>query len=61
MREKKYKVLEDNRVLASNMSFEMAIVFIKGYENTYYNQPLNLTIREEELFLRVSNDEGYQE
>lgn len=58
MEEKKYMVLANNNILlASNMTFEMAIVFIKGYRDTYYNEKLDLTIREENKYI----DKGYQE
>ena len=57
MEEKKYMVLEGNNILASNMTFNMAIVFIKGYRDTYYNEKLDLTIREEIKYI----DKGYQE
>ena len=60
MDEKKYEVLEGNYVLASNMSFDMAIVFIRGYKYTYYKERLNLTIRED-LTPVPKVDTGYQE
>jgi hypothetical protein len=60
MEEKKYMVLANNNILlASNMTFEMAIVFIKGYRDTYYNENLDLTIREE--LNCIKKDYGYQE
>ena len=47
MREKKYKVIDERGcVLASEMSFNMALVFIKGFVDEYYNERLNLTIKE---------------
>ena len=47
MREKKYKVIDERGcVLASEMSFNMALVFIKGFVDEYYNEHLNLTIKE---------------
>ena len=59
MEEKKYMVLAHNKILlASNMTFEMAIVFIRGYRDTYYNEKLNLTIKELD---RVEMDCEYQE
>lgn len=58
MEEKKYMVLEVNNILASNMTFEMAIVFIRGYRDTYYNEQINLTIKELD---RVEIDCEYQE
>lgn len=61
MAEKKYKVLNEyGEVMASNMDFDTALLLIRGYRDTYYNDILNLTIKEEEI-LRVSNNEGYQE
>jgi hypothetical protein len=59
MEEKKYTILEGNNILASNMTFDMAIVFIKGYKDTYYNEKLDLTIREE--LNCIKKDYGYQE
>ena len=61
MTEKKYKVLNEyGEVVASNMDFDTALPLIVGYRDHYYNDILNLTIKEEEI-LRVSNNEGYQE
>lgn len=48
MGEKKYEVFEGSSCLASNMSLDMALVFVKGYANEYYNMKLNLIIHEME-------------
>ena len=61
MEEKKYMVLANNNILlASNMTFEMAIVFIRGYRDTYYNEQINLTIKELDRSLAKMDCE-YQE
>lgn len=61
MAKKKYKVLNEyGEVMASNMDFDIALLLIRGYRDTYYNDILNLTIKEEELdYIKV--DCGYQE
>jgi hypothetical protein len=41
------------------MSFEMAIVFIRGYRDTYYADILNLTIKEQcSETIRKSSDKS---
>ena len=61
MEEKKYMVLANNNILlASNMTFEMAIVFIRGYRDTYYNEQIDLTIKELDRSLAKMDCE-YQE
>lgn len=60
MEEKKYEVLNGIKVLASNMEFEMALVFIEGYRNKFYNEKLELTIREMDRNIEKLNT-GYQE
>ena len=48
MNERTYCILDlDDRVLASGMTFEMALVFVKGYKDQFYNERLILTIKEE--------------
>lgn len=48
MFEKHYRVLDmDKHILASGMTFEMAMVFIKGFKETFFNERLVLTIEEE--------------
>lgn len=60
MEEIKYMVLKGNNILASNMTFKMALVFVKGYRDAYYNnEKLNLTIKEEEPCVKM--DYEYQE
>lgn len=47
MFEKKYKIIDSSdEILASNMSLESAMVFIKGFVEMYYMEPLNLRIVE---------------
>lgn len=47
MRERTFRVVDEhNHILATGMSFDMAIVFIKGYYDTYYMELLNLRIVE---------------
>lgn len=50
MIERKYRVIEvmTNKVLASGMEFDIALAFIRGYRVTYFAEPLNLMIAEEE-------------
>ena len=48
MSEKRFKVLDaSNEVLIKGATFEMAIVFIKGFYNTFYNEILDLRIVED--------------
>lgn len=60
MEEKKYEVLNGIKILASNMEFEMALVFIEGYRNKFYDERLELTIREMDRNIEKLNT-GYQE
>ena len=46
MYEKKYEVYDGSTKLASDMDLDAAFCLIKGYVNTYFNQPLEITIRE---------------
>ena len=46
MNEKKYEVYDGSRKLASDMVLDAAFCLIKGYVDTYFNQPLEITIRE---------------
>lgn len=49
MRERTFRVVDErNHILATGMSFDMAIVFIKGYYATYYMEQLKLRIVENE-------------
>lgn len=44
-----YEVLDARgTVLASRMEFQMALAFIRGYSETFYNERLDLRIREME-------------
>ena len=46
MEEKRYMILDGADILADNMEFQMALVFIEGYRNKFYNERLELTIKE---------------
>jgi hypothetical protein len=47
MVERKFKITDQHgNTLASDMTIEMTLVFIKGYENSFYNEILNLRIIE---------------
>ena len=49
MSEKKYKVIDKfGHVLAENMILEIALVLVKGYADTYFNEPLGLRIEEQQ-------------
>lgn len=44
---KKYQVLSsDGEVLADNMDFCMALVFIEGFRNKFWQECIELTIKE---------------
>lgn len=44
---RKYEVLDEfNHVLASNMELSIAICFIRGYCDYFYNEKLDLRLRE---------------
>lgn len=46
MNEKRYEVYDGSTKLASDMNLDAAFCLIKGYVNTYFNQPLEITIKE---------------
>ena len=47
MVERKFKITDQHgHTLASDMTIEMALVFIKGYEDSFYNENLNLRLIE---------------
>ena len=47
MNESKYRVTDiDGIILADNMTFEMALVFIRGFKDAFYNERLELAIEE---------------
>ena len=49
MNEKKYEVIErDGGIIASNMTLEVALLFMKAYCNEYYMSCITLTLREQE-------------
>lgn len=48
MSEKKYEVYDGSTRLASYMDLDAAFCLIKGYVDTYFNQPLKITIKEME-------------
>ena len=46
MNEKRYEVYDESTKLASNMDLNTVFCLIKGYVDTYFNQPLEITIKE---------------
>ena len=48
MSEKKYKVIENNYVIAEGMTLEMALLFMKAYCQEYYMEYITLTLMEHE-------------
>ena len=48
MNEKRYEVYDECTKLASDMDLDAVFCLIKGYANTYFNQPLKITIKEME-------------
>ena len=46
MNEKRYEVYDESTKLASNMDLDIVFCLIKGYVDTYFNQPLEITIKE---------------
>lgn len=46
MNEKKYEVYDGATRLASDMNLDAVFCLIKGYVDTYFNQPLEITIKE---------------
>lgn len=46
MYEKRYEVYDGSTKLASDMDLGAAFCLIKGYVDTYFNQPLEITIKE---------------
>lgn len=48
MNEKRYEVYDGFTKLASDMDLNAAFCLIKGYVDTYFNQPLEITIKEME-------------
>lgn len=47
MAENKYMVCDtDEIILASDMTWEMAMTFLRGFKETYYNERLMLIIME---------------
>jgi len=57
MNEKKYKVLEGKTILASDMTIDNALIFIKAYFEKYYNEILTLTIAEMPAVMRGDVEE----
>lgn len=48
MNEKRYEVYDGSTRLASDMNLDAVFCLIKGYVDTYFNQPLEITIKEVE-------------
>lgn len=46
MNEKKYEVYDGSTKLGSDMDLDVAFCLINGYVDTYFNQPLEITIKE---------------
>ena len=46
MNEKRYEVYYESTKLASDMDLDAVFCLIKGYADTYFNQPLEITIKE---------------
>lgn len=46
MNEKRYEVYDGSTKLASDIDLDVAFCLIKGYVDTYFNQPLEITIKE---------------
>lgn len=58
MLEKKYRVVDVNGfVLASDMTIEMAVVFVKGFIHEFYNERVALSIEELATACGVKSDE----
>lgn len=52
MEEKKYMIIENidspfKKIIAKGLDLDIAIMIIKGYTETYFNESLNLTIKED--------------
>ena len=48
MNEKRYEVYDGSTKLASDMDLDAVFCLIKGYVDAYFNQPLEITIKEME-------------
>lgn len=46
---KRYEVYDESIKLASDMDLDTVFCLIKGYVDTYFNQPLKITIKENEV------------
>ena len=46
MEEKQFEIYDNTNRLASNMSLNAALIFIKAYCYEYYNENVNLTLVE---------------
>lgn len=46
MEEKQFEIYDNTNRLASNMSLNTALIFIKAYCYEYYNENVNLTLVE---------------
>lgn len=48
MNEKKYQVTDKwGHILGNNMSLDMAVIFMKGITNEYYNENIHLCLVEQ--------------
>ena len=48
MNKKRYEVYDESTKLASDMDLDAVFCLIKGYVDTYFSQPLEITIKEME-------------
>lgn len=46
MGEKRYEVYDGDKLIGSNMPLDVAFCLIRGYADTYFNQPLDIKIKE---------------
>lgn len=60
MGEQYYSIFDgDGKLLAEKMTFEMVIVFIRGFKDTFYNESLILTIKEMDKTCQVVEEVTY--
>ena len=58
MIEQKFMVVDaDEHILATEMSFEMTMRFIRGYKEMFFNEPLKLTIKEITIYQEYYGEE----
>lgn len=47
MEEKKYKIIVNNNIIASDMYLDVALILIEAYVQKYYNEEIKITLTEE--------------